>query len=100
MAAKQTVTQEHVDKILDSAETQEATFWNKEVIVSYKLYNGFTILGRGACVDSEHFDVELGRKYARQDASNQLWKLEAYLLQNKLHEEKAKWEGLFNHLAS
>lgn len=93
------VTSDQIKSILDNAETQEVVFWDKEVVVSYKLYNGFTIIGRGACVDPANFDIEIGRKVAREQAENKLWELEGYLLQNRLYEEKQKWEGLFNHLA-
>lgn len=44
------------------------------------LDNGFTLLGQSACVDPANFDENLGKKYAQQDAFNQLWKLEGYLL--------------------
>lgn len=81
------ITQEQINGLLDSSETQEHTFRGKELVVSYKLPNGFTICGRGACVDPANFDVEIGRKVAREDAENQLWKLEGYLLQQRLHEE-------------
>lgn len=37
------------------------------------LHNGFTILGKSACVNSENFDEDLGRKLAREDAVRQLW---------------------------
>jgi len=82
------VTQEQIVKLLDESETQEYTFWEKELVISYKLKSGFTILGRAACVDPANFVLETGRKYAREDAENQLWKLEGYLLQNKLHEQE------------
>lgn len=78
------VTQEQIDALLDKAETQEHTFWDKELVVSYKLESGFTILGRGACVDPANFDLEIGRKVAREDAVNQLWQLEGYRLQLSL----------------
>lgn len=81
------VTQTQIDYLLDSAQTQEHIFWDKELVISYLLHNGFTILGRGACVDPRNFDLEIGRKVARQDASNKLWQLEGYLLQNKLFEK-------------
>jgi|NOAtaT_5_FD_contig_31_4405647_length_581_multi_3_in_0_out_0_1 hypothetical protein len=89
MSRKITVTQDQINNILDTAETQETIFWNKELLISYRIYNGFTITGRGACVDPNYFDIQLGRKYAREDAANQLWQLEGYLLQNKMHNEKA-----------
>ncbi|WP_445634517.1 Gp49 family protein [Nostoc sp. DSM 114161] len=81
------VTPEQIATLLDSAETQEAVFWGKELVVSFKLPSGFTICGRGACVDPANFDIEIGRRVAKEDATNQLWQLEGYLLQNRLHEQ-------------
>ena len=86
---KNSVTIEQIDKLLDEADTQEATFWGKEHIVSYKLKNGFTILGRAACVDPANFDLEVGRKLARKQVIDQLWGFEGYLLQQKLFEQNA-----------
>lgn len=83
---KNTVSQEAIEYIIDTAITEEAVFWGKELVVSYKLQNGFTVLGRGACVDPKNFDIEVGRKCAREMAINKLWELEGYLLQNKLWE--------------
>lgn len=81
------VSLEKIEDLLDKAETQEHTFWRKEHVISYKLESGFTVLGRSACVDPANFDLELGRKYARENAISQLWALEGYLLQNRLYEE-------------
>lgn len=81
------VTQEQIDKLLDEAEIQKAVFWNKELNVSYKLKCGFTITGRAACVDPANYDEAVGEKYAREDAANQLWKLEGYRLQWRLYIE-------------
>ncbi|MCC5640634.1 hypothetical protein LC593_33345 [Nostoc sp. CHAB 5844] len=80
------VTADQINELLDSAETQEHVFWNKELVVSYKLPSGFPICGRGACVDPANFDID-GRRVARENAENQLWQLEGYLLQSKLHEQ-------------
>lgn len=75
------VSQSRIDNLLDKAQTQEAVFWEKELVVSYKLSCGFTILGRAACVDPANFDWEIGRKIAREDAESKLWQLEGYRLQ-------------------
>ena len=75
------VTQAQIDKLLDDSQTQEHVFWGKELVVSYRLPCGFTILGRAACVDPANFDLEIGRKFARENAANQLWQLEGYRLQ-------------------
>jgi hypothetical protein len=78
------VTQEHINQLLDYAETEEYTFHGKQHVVSYKFPNGFAIIGVGSCVDPANFDIELGRKYAREQVENKLWELEGYLLQNIL----------------
>lgn len=82
------ITPDQIKALLDEAETQEHIFHGKELIVSYKLKCGFTVSGRGACVDPSNFDLEIGRKVAREDAENQMWKLEGYRLQWKLFEER------------
>lgn len=79
------VTVEQINELLDTAEIQEHTFFGKDHIVVYRLKkSGFTIVGRGACVDPANFDINIGRKVARENAEHQLWQLEGYLLQNKL----------------
>lgn len=84
---KNSVEKHQIDKLLSEAQTQEHIFWDKELVISFKLKNGFTILGRAACVDPNNFVLAVGRKYAREDAANQLWRLEGYLLQEKLFKE-------------
>lgn len=49
------------------------------------LKNGFTVHGESACASVENFDVELGRKIARDNAVNKIWMLEGYLLREKLN---------------
>ena len=49
------------------------------------LSNGFTVgSGESACIDPNNFDIDMGRQYAKEramaDATNELWKLEGYLL--------------------
>lgn len=83
---KNTVTIEQIQKMLDESEKHEVVLWGKELITSFKLKNGFTLLGKGACVDPANFDIEIGRKICREQAENELWKLEGYRLQCKLYE--------------
>jgi hypothetical protein len=79
------ITQKHIDALLGDSETEEHVFWEKELIVSYKLPNGFTISGRAACVDPKNFNLEIGRTVARKNAEHQLWQLEGYLLQEQIY---------------
>ena len=46
--------------------------------------NGFTVTGESACVSPENFDAELGQKIAREKAMQEVWRLEAYLLKERL----------------
>lgn len=54
------------------------------------LENGYTIKGLSACVDAAEFDMNLGRKYAFEDAIKQIWPLEGYLLAENLFQEERK----------
>lgn len=49
-----------------------------------KLRNGFTVTGESAAASPVNFDVELGRKIAKENARNKIWMLEGYLLREKL----------------
>lgn len=49
------------------------------------LRNGFTVTGESACVSPENFDVEIGRKVARQNAVQKIWPLMGYALKEKLN---------------
>jgi hypothetical protein len=60
------------------------------------LENGYTIKGLSACVDPAEFDLNLGRKYAFEDAIRQIWPLEGYLLAEKMHLDKLSEAQLAN----
>lgn len=80
------VTKEYIEDLLNNAEVEEHLFHGgKSMILSYKLQNGFVVDGRAAVVDLANFNIEIGRKVAKENAINQLWQLEGYLLQNKLY---------------
>ena len=48
------------------------------------LRNGFTVTGEAAAASPENFNVEIGRKIARQNAREKIWALEGYLLRQRL----------------
>lgn len=47
-------------------------------ICALTLHSGFTVIGKSACVNPDDFDDALGRKYAFEEAFEQLWQLEGY----------------------
>lgn len=46
--------------------------------------NGFSLVGKSASADPENHNVELGRKFAEEDALRQMWPLMGYALCEKL----------------
>ena len=49
------------------------------------MQNDYTIKGLSACVDPAEFDLNMGRKFAFEDAIKQIWPLEGYLLAEEMH---------------
>ena len=56
--------------------------------------NGGTVVGQSACVSPENFDVEIGRKLAFENATNQLWQLEGYCLLDRLANRDSVFEAI------
>ena len=81
---KNKIALEDIELLLEQSETQEAVFWDKELVVSYKLPSGFTVIGRAACVDPANFDLDLGHKICRKKVIDKVWELEGYRLQLEL----------------
>ena len=51
--------------------------------------NGFTVIGKSAPASPENFNVDLGRKFAYEDAVRQLWPLMGFALRDRLANEGA-----------
>lgn len=49
--------------------------------------NGFYVVGESAPASRDNYNVELGRKFAYENAIRQLWKLEGYSLRDRLAAE-------------
>lgn len=72
--------------------TAEHAFYDQPTLPAHQLLticvitmrNGFTVLGKAACASPENFNQETGRQIAYEDAFNQIWALEGYLLKDQL----------------
>ncbi|GAA4829363.1 Gp49 family protein [Sphingosinicella ginsenosidimutans] len=53
-------------------------------LCTIKMKNGFYVTGESAPASPENFNADLGKKFARENAIRQLWKLEGYALREKL----------------
>ncbi len=62
-------------------------------ICSLVLRNGYVVVGKSAAASMENFDEDLGRKIARDDAREQIWGLEGYMLKEKLHQSRKAING-------
>jgi len=77
------VTPKNIDEII--AGEQYHVFDNTTFTVCLlTLKNGFQVSGESACASPENFDIEIGRKIARENARNKIWMLEGYLLKERL----------------
>lgn len=54
------------------------------------LHNGFTVVGKSACVDSSNYNREHGQEYAFNDAVRNLGPLLGFRLAEKLANEQAQ----------
>jgi len=52
----------------------------KTTICQLIMENGFSIEGKSGCVDPKEYNQSLGEKYAYEDALNNVWPFEGYLL--------------------
>lgn len=57
------------------------------IVCCLTLKNGYNVVGKAAPVSADNFDAKIGEKIAKQDALNQIWALEGYLLKTKLKEQ-------------
>jgi len=55
------------------------------------LVNGFNVIGESAAASPENFDAELGKKIAFENARNNIWAFEGYLLKQKLYINQTDW---------
>ena len=77
------LTPDHIDSVIVD-ETYTNLPDGRTVICQLTLKNGFTVDGKSACVSKDNFNQEIGNKIARENARENIWQLEAYLLKEKL----------------
>lgn len=81
------LTPELIDSVI-VGETFTVLPEGKCMICELTLKNGFTVRGEAAVVSKQNFNAEVGRRVSREDARNKIWRLEGYLLQQRLYENQ------------
>ena len=61
---------------------------NVLTICIIRMQNGFYVVGESAPASPENFVIDLGRKFAYENAIRKLWSLEGYALRQALSEGK------------
>lgn len=91
------VTQEEIDYLMNNAQTEEAILFGKTLVVAYQFpqLGGWTIRGEGSVVDPAKFNLELGRKYAKEDAASKLWQHMGFIKQLEMAGQ-ISWTGHWN----
>ena len=76
-----TITQERIDYLIDSATIEVKTVFDKCTVVALKTVDGFVIVESSACVDAVNYNEEIGKQICMERIKNKLWELEGYKLQ-------------------
>lgn len=58
----------------------------RTMVCEMELKNGFSVLGKSACVSKENFNQEIGEKISYANAREKIWEFEGYLLKQHLHD--------------
>lgn len=82
-----TITQEHIDKIMENSTFDVDTLFGKCTMVACKLPNGFVIVESSACVSPENYDYKMGEEICIKKIKDKVWELEGYRLQEELYRE-------------
>ena len=83
---KNTVSQSYIDALYREADKSERIVFDKCLVLSVKLPNGFVITESSACVDPKNFSVKVGLQICEKKIKNKLWELEGYRLQCEIKE--------------
>ena len=76
-----TVTQDRIDYLIDTANIEVKTIFDKCTVVALKTIDGFVIVESSACVDVANYSKEMGKQICLERIKNKLWELEGYKLQ-------------------
>ena len=76
------VTEDRINEVIKTVDFFKLTQVMTVCVIT--LINGYEVLGKSACASPENFDAEIGKDLAFEDARQQIWHLEGYLLKQWL----------------
>lgn len=84
IAGTKVTSQEVDDAIKDITYTR---LGQKIVVAHIILQDGFEVIGKAGVVNSEEFDMEIGKKYALENAKQRVWEHMGSILQDRIAPE-------------
>lgn len=85
------VTLEQVNEVIASESYLHPSVAPTLTICVLALKNGFTVTGESACADPANFNLELGKRIAKDNAIKKIWPLLGYELRTKLAQTPTTW---------
>lgn len=83
---KNTITRADIDALMNAAEIDVCTKFDKVTVVTCKLPNGFVLVEASGAVSKENYSEEMGRKVCLERIATKLWSFEGYQLSTRLAE--------------
>lgn len=83
-----TVTKEHIEKIMSDSKVEVQTIGDKTTFVCVTLPNGFVLTHSSSCVDPKNYNKEIGKEICLEKIKDKIWELEGYLLQQESSQNK------------
>ncbi len=83
------ITADHIDSVI-AAEQYYVFPGTTMTVCLLTLANGYHTVGYSASASPENYVAEIGRKLARDHARSEIWRLEGYLLRQRLHENSVQ----------
>ena len=81
------VTPDRIDALI-----ADERYWQPDgtslTVCVLTLANGFHVVGHSASASPDNFDVEIGKRLAKDKARSEIWALEGYLLRQHLHDQE------------
>ena len=81
-----TITQEHIEKVMNNSKVIVYKSFDKCTIVACKLPNGFVIVESSSCVNPENYNEDIGVEICMNRIKDKVCELEGYKLQTELYE--------------
>ena len=77
-----TITQKHIDSIIEKSDIKAITIGDKTTVVYLITPTGFVIVESSSCVDPRNYDENMGYDICMDKIKDKLWELEGYMLQS------------------